>query len=188
MTQRDVRTSHFANATTRRARAHEPPVITAEALEAAATRARTAIQALAGHGQQNHITADVAACVRVDGMTDDMLLAILTSLADVAAELVAAQQGGSSTPIDELRATYPQHTAQVARAAIDIASDVQYALERANGLLRGPGSRLGVVPPARATLTDGLDWACTDLDGTERLAHLRALQTAAFKVHDALVL
>jgi hypothetical protein len=163
-------------------------VITAQAIDAAAERARSAIQALAGHGPQNHITADVAACVRVDAMTDDTLLAILTSVADVAASLVAAQHGGPSTPIDELRATYPQHTAQVARAAIDIASDVQYALERANGLLRGPGSRLGVVPPARATLTDGMDWACTDLDGVERLAHLRALQTAAFKVHDALVL
>ena len=160
-------------------------VITAEALEAAATRARTAIQALAGHGPENHITADVAACVRVDGMSDETLWEILGNLAGVAEDLGAGRHGLVRRAI---RSAYRRTVRRSPGRAIDIASDVQYALERANGLLRGPGSRLGVVAPARATLTDGLDWACTDLEGTERLAHLRALQTAAFKVHDALVL
>lgn len=160
-------------------------VITAEALEAAATRARTEIQALAGHGPENHITADVAACVRVDGMSDETLWEILGNLAGVAEDLA---QDDTDSFVAAIRSAYRRTVEEVARTAIDIASDVQYALERANGLLRGPGSRLGVVVPARATLTDGLDWACTDLEGTERLAHLRALQTAAFKVHDALVL
>lgn len=163
--------------------------ITAELIADVAATARDTMQALAGHGPGSDITADIAACVRIDAMTDETLVGILGNLADVASTLHRHEGQIAPSPlIIDMRERYPRRCAEIARAAIDIASDVQYSLERANGLLRGPASKLTIVPSGRATLTDGQDWACTDLQGTERLAHLRALQTAAFKVHDALSL